>query len=87
MQIQSAVYLLCLATSLACAFLLVRSFVQNRTKLLFWSALCFVGLFVNNLFLFIDVVIFPNANLLPVRHLSTLAAVSVLLYGFIWEAD
>ena len=88
MQIQSAVYLLCLATSLVCVFLLVRSFVQNRTKLLFWSALCFFGLFINNLFLFIDVVVLPvEVNLLSLRQLSSLGAVCVLLYGFIWEAD
>jgi hypothetical protein len=68
--------------------LLIRSYMQNRTRLLLWSALCFVGLAVNNLLLFIDVVILPTTiDLLPLRHLSSLAAVSILLYGFIWETE
>lgn len=85
---KSAVFVLCLATSLWCMMLLIRSYMQNRTRLLLWSALCFVGLAVNNLLLFIDVVILPTTiDLLPLRHLSSLAAVSILLYGFIWETE
>ena len=43
---------------------------------------------LNNLLLFVDVVIFPvEVDLLPYRQLTSLLAVGVLLYGFIWEAD
>jgi hypothetical protein len=83
----SAVYLLCLATSLLCTFLLYRSYRRSGAKLLLWTALCFVGLALNNLFLSIDVLLFPDVQLLPLRHLSSLAAIVVLLYGFVWEAD
>jgi hypothetical protein len=83
----AAVYLLCFATSLLCVILLVRSHVRSRARLLFWSALCFVGLAANNLFLFVDLVMLPMVDLLPLRHLSTLAAIAVLLYGFIWETE
>ena len=48
------VYLLCTITSLVCAALLLRSYARNRVPLLFWSAVCFVGLFVNNLMVLID---------------------------------
>jgi hypothetical protein len=85
--VQSAVYMLCLVTSLLCAVLLVRGYWRNSAKLLLWSALCFVGLAVSNLFLFVDVVVFPGMNLLPLRHLSTLAAIAVLIYGFVWETE
>ena len=81
------VYLLCLATSLLCAILLIRSYRRSRTKLLLWSALCFVGLAANSIFLFADAVLFPAANLVPLRHLSSLAAIAILLYGFVWEAE
>jgi hypothetical protein len=84
---QPAVYLLCMATSLLCAVLLVRSYRTSRTGLLLWSALCFVGLSVNNLFLFADVVVLPDVNLLPMRQLSALLAIGVLLVGFIWESE
>lgn len=86
--IQAAIYLLCFATSLFCLFLLARSYARNRTKLLLWSAFGFVGLAINNLLLMIDVVLLPTEiSLIPLRNLSSLVAVGVLLYGFIWEAD
>jgi len=68
-------------------FLLLRNYLKDRKPLLFWSTACFVGLAVNNLLLFLDLVILPDIDLLWARSLSALAAVSVLLYGFIWEAD
>ncbi len=83
----SAIYLLCAATSLGCTTLLVRAYRRNRTALLLWSALGFVGLSVNNFFLFLDTVILPDVDLLIVRQLSALIALAVLLYGFIFEVD
>lgn len=83
----TAVYLLCLATSLACAILLARSWMRERSRLLLWVALGFAALAVNNLFLVGDMVVFQDVNLLPARQLSGLAAVGLFLYGFIWEAD
>jgi len=55
-----AVYLLCLGTSIACLVLLARSYTRTGTRLLLWSAICFVALSLNNLFLFIDVVVLPT---------------------------
>lgn len=81
------VYLLCIATSVICLVLLWRGYKRTGVRLLLWSALCFVGLALNNLFLFFDVVVFPDVYLTPVRHISTSLALVVLLYGFIWEAD
>jgi hypothetical protein len=84
----AAVYFLCFLASACCGWLLVRSYLGNRTKLLLWSAACFVLLALNNFVLFIDVVLFPAAvDLLIVRSLLALSAVSTLLYGFIWELD
>ena len=37
------VYVLCFATSAAVAFLLLRSYVRTRHRILFWSGLGFVG--------------------------------------------
>lgn len=85
---ESGVYLLCAAASLMAMLLLVRSYAQRRTTLLLWSALAFVALAVNNLLLFFDVVILPDSiDLRPLRDLSALAGVALLLYGFIWEID
>jgi len=83
----SAVYLLCLATSLVCTVLLYRSYRRHRTKLLLWTALSFVALAFNNLFLSLDVLFFPDVHLVPLRHLSSLVAIVILLYGFVWESE
>lgn len=83
----AAVYLLCLLTSLGCAILLVRAWLRTRTTLLLWTALCFVLLAVNNLLLVADVLILPDVDLRLWRHATALAAVSVLLFGFVRETD
>jgi hypothetical protein len=88
MSFPAVVFVLCMLTSAACMVLLVRGWRSTRAKLLLWSSLCFVFLAVNNLLVFIDIVVLPYAvDLLPFRQAASLAAVSVLLYGFIWEAD
>jgi hypothetical protein len=83
----AAVYLLCLATSLVCAVLLIRAYRGSRSRLLLWTALCFVFLALNNLFLVADMVIFPNIDFRIWRHLAAFAAIGVLLFGFIREAE
>jgi hypothetical protein len=86
--VQAAIYLLCLVTSAGCAYLLVRSYRETRTRLLLWSALCFVLLALNNLLVFIDLVLLPvTIDLIPLRQLASLAAVGVLLFGFVWESE
>jgi hypothetical protein len=83
-----SVYVLCLATSAVCSWLLVRSFLHNRTRLLLWSAACFVLLAVNNLLVVVDLVFLPlSIDLSPLRVATNLAAVSTLLFGFVWEVD
>lgn len=81
------VYSLCLLASALCAGLLLRAWRQSRSRLLLWTAIAFVFLAINNLFLVADMVIFPEVMLWPWRQAASLVAVGVLLYGFIWEAE
>lgn len=84
----AAVYLLCFLASACCGGLLVRSYLDNRTKVLLWSAVCFVLLALNNLFLFVDLALLPTLiDLSLIRVALSVSAVSALLYGFIWELD
>jgi hypothetical protein len=83
----SAVYLLCLLTSAICAWLLMRSYVRHRTRMLLWSSACFGLLAVNNLIMVLDILVFPETDLSIYRTIASLAAVATLLYGFIWEID
>lgn len=81
-----AVYLLCAATSIACAALLLRGYLRQRTRLLLWSSLCFVSLAANNALLFIDLIMVPGIDLSLWRGLTGLVGVSLLLFGLIWES-
>ena len=82
------VFFLCALTSAACMVLLIRGWRRSRATLLLWSSLCFVFLAANNLLVFVDIVVLPTEiDLRPWRHFASLAAVGVLLYGFVWEAD
>ena len=81
------VYSLCFVTSVICAWLLLRSYLRSRTRLLRWSAIAFICLAVNNFFVLGDMILFPDFNLLPFRYVAALAAVCVLIYGFIWEVE
>ena len=84
----TAVYLLCFATSSACAFLLWRNYRRTGARLLMWSALCFLLLAANNMLVVIDLVVLTEAVTLQLpRVVLSLAAVAVLLFGFIWDME
>jgi hypothetical protein len=86
--VATSVYLLCLITSAACGWLLVRSYLRTRTALLLWTAICFVLLAVTNLLVVVDLVLLPDdIDLRLARYATSLVAVGTLLYGFIWELD
>ena len=80
------VYLLCAVTSVACAVLLVRNYLAARTRLLLWSSLCFAGLALNNIALFLDSVITLPAAFVMFRTAVALGGVCLLIYGLVSEA-
>jgi hypothetical protein len=81
------VYILCLLTCIVCAGLLIRSWFKTRTRLLLWTAISFVFLAVNNFFLLADAILFPEIDLSGVRLIAALVAVSIMVFGLIWEAE
>lgn len=83
---EGAVYLLCAATALACAALLMRGYHRTRTRLLLWCGLCFLMLCAENVVLFVDLVVVPDVDLVRVRRALALAGVSVLLFGLVWDS-
>ena len=87
MTFSGLVYLLCFVTSALCAGLLVRQYRFTSSPVLLWSAACFVFLALSNLLVVVDMLILPDVYLRPARLVLTLMAVSVLLFGFIWEAE
>lgn len=80
------IYSLCALTSFTCLVLLWRSYRQSGARLLFWSALCFLLLTVNNALLVVDKLVFPaEVDLSLWRLLAALLAVVLLLFGLVWE--
>jgi hypothetical protein len=80
------VYLLCAATCLLCAVMLFRGYRRSRVRLLFWAGLCFVGLMLDNIILYVDVVVVPDVDLAVWRKLPGLISLMVLIYGLVWES-
>ena len=80
------VYILCAVTSLACAVLLLRGYWRTGVRLLLWSGLCFVGLAIDNVFLYIDIIIIPNVDISIWRRLPGLVALTILIYGLVWDS-
>lgn len=81
------IYILCLLTSLACAWLLFASYRRTRYRLLFWAGSCFAVMTLNNVLLLLDKIVFPNIDFLPARLVSALVATGLLLYGLIYEKE
>ena len=83
----AVVYLLCFATSIACAWLLARSYRQSGAQLLLWSALCFALLAANNFVVVLDLLVLRAIDFRLLRLVLSLTAVAVLLFGFIWNVE
>ena len=83
----AVIYGLCTFTALVCTVLLFQAYRRGGYRLLLWSGFCFAGLTMNNLLLMLDKLVFPLVDLSPWRTSVALVAMSVLLYGLIWDAE
>ncbi len=81
------VFLLCAITSVACAAALFRGYKKSMNRLLLWSALSFCFLALNNIFLCIDILVFPQMDFNGTAVRNALSAISgaLLLSGLISE--
>lgn len=86
-MIAAIIYVACALTSGGCAWLLVRGYRASGTRLLFWAALCFVGLTIDNIVLFVDLALTPTTvDLFYWRTIPAAAGLIVMIYGLIWES-
>jgi predicted transcriptional regulator len=84
--ISSIVYLLCAFTSIACASLLYLKYRRKQTRLLFWCAVCFFGLALNNILLVVDLVLTPPTfDLFTIRAIPAALGFAALATGLAWE--
>lgn len=83
----ASIYALCALCAALCSVMLARAYFRSRYRLLLWSAICFGGLTLNNLVLVVDKIIFVATDLSLLRTSVALAAMAILLYGLIWDAE
>jgi hypothetical protein len=79
-------YILCLITSIISAVLLALRARGPSGQLMFWGAIFFVGMALNNALMFADAVAVPATDWSVVPNLVALASIAVLLYALIWES-
>jgi hypothetical protein len=85
MTIAEAIYVLSAVTSLVAAALLLRQYRRSRTALLLWSFVGFIGLALNNVLVYVDLVVVPSTDLALARATAGAAGLIALLYGLLWE--
>jgi hypothetical protein len=78
-----SVYILCALTCALCAALLFSRYRKTGVELLFWSSAAFFFFTLNNIMLFVDLVLTPSVDLSIWRTALALAGVVILLYGLI----
>ena len=80
----SLIYSLCALLSLWISVLLWNHYWRTRSRLLYWSALCFTGLTVNNMLLVLDK-LFLAEDLSVLRQWTALVSLALLVYGLVYE--
>ena len=80
------IYSLCAVLSLGIAVLLWAHYRRTRSRLLYWSALCFSGLTVNNVLLVADK-LFLAEDLSVLRQWTALVSLALLVYGLVYEDE
>jgi hypothetical protein len=82
-----AVYIMGILVTALCALLLLQGYVKTKQKLLLWSGLCFIGLTISNVLLFLDLAVWTEINLYTWRLSAAAVSLLVLIYGLVWESD
>ncbi len=81
------IYGLCMLTALLCAWLLLQAYSKTRYRLLFWCSVFFSMAAMNNVFLVVDKVVFPDVDLMVYRYAVALVGLMILLPALILEKE
>jgi hypothetical protein len=83
----AVIYLLCALTCASCFILLMKAYIETRHGLLFWSALSFGAMTLNNAILVADKIALPTVDLSLLRLVMALVALLLLVFGLIWGEE
>ena len=87
MKMAVVVYVIGFLVTGLCALLLLQAYARGAQKLLLWSGLCFVGLTITNVLVFIDLVMWTDISLYTWRLSTAAVSMLLLLYGLVWEKN
>jgi hypothetical protein len=87
MMVPKIIYALCAMTSLVTAAMLLRYYLARRSPLLLWSCVGFLGLAVNNVMVFVDLVLFTGVDLSVPRTVAGMIGMLALVFGLVWEVQ
>ncbi|MEP6548564.1 MAG: DUF5985 family protein [Gammaproteobacteria bacterium] len=78
-------YALCAVISVACAAFTLQQCVASGSRLLMWATLCFIGLAVNNVLIYLDDILLPSDGFFLWRACAALAGMTAFICGLIWD--
>jgi hypothetical protein len=68
--------------------MLLRYYLLRRTPMLLWSFIGFLGLALNNVLVYLDLVVYSQGPDLSLpRAVTGAASMLIMLFGLIWEAE
>jgi hypothetical protein len=70
----------------ACMALIFQAYARTSRRLLLWIGVCFVFLTLNNMLLFLDLVVLEE-DLRPWRHAAALLGLSAMAFGLLAEPE
>lgn len=80
------VYIACAFLSFSCTVMLWKAYNKNNFRLLFWSSIGFFGFAVNNVLLFVDMILLTDlVDLSVIRTIPALVGMVLLIYGLIMD--
>ena len=80
------IYLLCALTAALCTWRLLLAYKKTHYRLLLWGGLSFCILTLNNVILVLDKMV-VTTDLTTWRLSTSLLAMTIFLYGLIWDTE
>jgi hypothetical protein len=77
---------LAVLTCAACTALIFQGYAHTGRRLLLWVGVCFVFLTLNNVLLFLDLVVLEQ-DLRPWRHAAALLGLIAILFGLLTRPE
>jgi len=84
MPVANIIFMLCVLSSSLCAMLMLYAYERFRKRILLWILLCMIFLAINNILLYLDVVL-PEIDLSVARNTTAFLGLSILVFGLIWD--